>query len=383
MESLPTFVPNLPIQVNRRRFCGLRTHLQQSSRRTHVTLKCSMRPYLEVLVQGKNLTSAETQSAINYAMSDGSTDVEIAALLCLLAAKGETAEEITGVVNALRDRMVPVNYHDEPVLDIVGTGGDGANTVNISTAASIVAAAAGCRVAKHGNRSVSSKSGSADVLQALGVQLSLSPEGVERCIREAGIGFMFAPNHHPSLKRISPIRRAMKIRTVFNIVGPFLNPCLSKHAVIGVYSPGLLDVAADVLISSGIQSAVVVHTEGLDEYSNTGVSKVIEINGGVKKPATFNAQEQLGMRRVTVADLRGGDADFNASVIRDVLSGRSQGPIKDAIALNAAAGCWVYGLDPSMADGLKRVEDVISSGFALQTLERWAQTSQLADKVQC
>lgn len=345
-----------------------------------VAVCCSMRPYLEKLVKRENLTSQETSDAIEYSVAGEASDAEIAALLSLLAAKGETAEEITGVVASLRGRMIPVNV-DMPVVDIVGTGGDGANTVNISTAASIVAAAAGCRVGKHGNRSVSSKSGSADVLQALGVQLSLTPEGVSQCIHEVGIGFMFAPNHHPSLRRIGPIRKAMKIRTVFNIVGPFLNPCSAEYGVIGVFRPELLNVAADVLIASGTKRAVVVHTDGLDEYSNTGVSQVVEVHEGVKKAYSFDAEESLGMRRATIADLRGGEAKENASIIRDVLSGNRNDAITDAIALNAAASCWVYGLDCSMDDSLSRVREILASGTALQTLEKWIHVSQEAGKV--
>lgn len=365
--------------------CQFLPNVERYSRSTivsqkRVTICCTMRPYLEKLVQRQNLTQQEASDAIDYSVDGDASDAEIAALLSLLAAKGETAEEISGVVASLRKKMVPVDA-GVAVLDIVGTGGDGANTVNISTAASIVAAAAGCYVGKHGNRSVSSKSGSADVLQALGVQLSLTPEGVAQCIRDAGIGFMFAPNHHPSLKRVSPIRKAMKIRTVFNIVGPFLNPCSSKYGVIGVYKPELLNIAADVLISAGVERAVVVHTEGLDEYSNTGVAQVVEIDNGVKTASTFDAEESLGMKRVSITELRGGEADVNAAIIRDVLDGKRRDAITDAIALNAAAGCWIYGLESSMQDALRRVNDVLISGIALETLAKWADVSQKASGV--
>lgn len=337
---------------------------------------CSMRPYLESLVDQSDLTMEQTRAAIDYCVGGDATDAEIAALLALLAAKGETAGEVSGVVASLREKMIPVHYADGAVLDIVGTGGDGANTVNISTAASIVAAAAGCRVAKHGNRSVSSKSGSADVLQALGIELSLSSEGVYKCIDEAGIAFMFAPNHHPALARIGPIRKALKIRTVFNIVGPFLNPCASKFGVIGVFKPELLDIGADVLIATGVERGVVVHTEGLDEFSNTGVANVIEINKTEKKQYLFDPLKELGMPRATIADLKGGEAEFNAKIIREVLAGTRQDAITDAIALNAAVGCWVYGLDPSIAEGLARVRKVLASGAATETLAKWSSTSK-------
>lgn len=341
------------------------------------TPTCSMRPYLEALVQRQDLTTAQAQAAIDYAVSGEAHDAEIAGLLCLLSAKGETSNEITGVVNALRSRMIAVPYAEGSVLDIVGTGGDGANTVNISTAASIVAAAAGCRVGKHGNRSVSSKSGSADVLEALGIELSLSPEGVVKCMDDSGIGFMFAPNHHPCLKVIGPIRKALQIPTVFNIVGPFVNPCGAKHAVIGVYKPELLDIAADVLIDAGVERGVVVHTEGLDEFSNTGIANIVEISkGGMKHSRHFDPVKELGMKKVGVEDLKGGDAEVNAGIIRDVLAGRRNDAITDAIALNAAAGCWVYGLDDSISDAMERVRAVLTSGAALETLEKWSVASR-------
>lgn len=382
MYSSLTFIANPLLQIRNYPDQYRRKSISPPLKSPDYVVTCSMKPFLEKLVQRKDLTSQESCEAVNYAVSGEASDAEIAAFLSLLAAKGETAAEIIGVVEALQNQMIPVHY-DEPVLDIVGTGGDGANTVNISTAASIVAAAAGCRVAKHGNRSASSKSGSADVLEALGIELSLSPDGVARCIRDAGIGFMFAPNHHPSLKRIGHVRKAMKIRTVFNIVGPFLNPCFAKCAVIGVYKPELLNIAADVLIALGLQKGVVVHTEGLDEYSSTGVSKVVEINNGAKNTVSFDPEMELGLPRVSVADLRGGDANFNGSIIREVLKGEKKGPITDAIALNAAVGCWVYGLDPNIVEGLKRVRNVLNCGAAWHTLNKWAQVSQSASKVSC
>lgn len=240
-----------------------------------VPVTCSMRPYLESLVTQSDLTAEQTRAAIDYCIGGEATDAEIAALVALVDAKGETAGEVSGVVASLREKMVPIYYADGAALDIVGTGGDGANIVNISAATSIVAAAVGCRVAKHRNLSVSSKSGSADVLQALGIELSFSPEGVYKCIEEADIAFMFAPNHHPVLGRIGPIRKALKIRTVFNIVGPSLNPCSAKFGVIGVYKPELLDIAADVLIAAGVHRAVVVHTEGLTTNLATQGSRTL------------------------------------------------------------------------------------------------------------
>lgn len=334
-----------------------------------------MRPYLEKLVQRESLSRADTQKAIDYAVSGEANDIEIGAFLSLLSAKGETSEEVSGIVASMHDHMVPI-HGARNVLDIVGTGGDGANTVNISTAASIVAAAAGCRVAKHGNRSVSSKSGSADVLEELGIELSLGPKGVLNCIDTTGIGFMFAPQFHPAMKYVRPARQAMKIRTVFNIIGPLINPCQANHAVIGVYSPTLLDTMADVLLATGVNRAVVVHTEGLDEFSNTGVSQVIEVKDGRKQSYLFDPQTELGMAKVKISDLRGGDAQYNADIIRKVLSGELEGPITDAIALNAGVGCYVYGIADSLRDGVEQAKQVLRTGQPMRTLEKWAVVSQ-------
>lgn len=333
-----------------------------------------MRPYLEQLIHREHLTTQQATDAFTYATSGTAHDAEIAAFLALLSAKGETSDEVIGIVQALRSRMIPVTL-PYPALDIVGTGGDGHSTVNISTAAAIAAAAAGCKVSKHGNRSVSSKSGSADVLEELGVNLSLSPEGVARCIDKTGIGFMYAPNHHPAMRLLAPVRKAMKIRSVMNIIGPLLSPVDAGHMVLGVYTPDLIDIMADVLLSKGVKRAVVVHTAGLDEYSNTGVAEVVEIENGEKRRRTFDAKAQLGMRRVEIADLKGGDAAYNAQIIRDVLSGNLEGPITDAIALNAGVGCWVFGLDSTIQDGVTRVREVLRSGQAVRKLDEWAAVS--------
>lgn len=340
-------------------------------------VRCSLRPYNENLTKRQDLSASDARDAVEYIISGDASDAEVGAFLALLAAKGETAEEVSGVAEAMRGRMIPVETNRD-VLDIVGTGGDGFSTVNISTAASILAAAAGCTVAKHGNRSVSSKSGSADVLEALGIHLSAEPKVVSRCIENAGIAFMFAQHHHPAMRYVRPARKALGLRTVFNIIGPLLNPCSAKYAVIGVYSPSLLDKMADVLISHGVKKAVVVHTAGLDEFSNTGVSEVVEIDGKSKKRTTFDPLTELGMPRATVEDLKGGDANHNAKIIRNVLSGDLTGPITDAILLNAAVGCYVYGLSSSIKEGLQRVEESIKSGDALRTLEEWSIQSKPA-----
>lgn len=343
----------------------------------------SMRPYLESLTARKDLTTAETTAALSYAVSGNASPAEIAAFLALLAAKGEASAEVTGVATAMRAVMVPVEAGEpgKRVLDIVGTGGDGAGTVNISTAASIVAAAAGCRVAKHGNRSVSSKCGSADVLEALGIDLELSPEGVSQCVNEAGIGFMYAPSHHPAMRFVAPVRKALGVRTVFNIAGPLLNPADASCGVIGVYSPALLDVMAETLLALGMKNALVVHSDGLDEFSNTGIADVVEIRHGAKLArTTFDPATKCNMPLCSIGDLKGGDAQDNAKIIRGVLGGELSGPVADAIALNAGVGCYVYGLASSIEEGVDLTRKLLSSGQALKTLDLWAATSQKANK---
>lgn len=346
----------------------------------------SMRPYLEALTAARDLSAADAASALRYAVSGAADPAEIAALLALLAAKGETAAEVAGVAEAMRAVMVPVTVGGgQPgggeLLDIVGTGGDGFGTVNISTAAAVLAAACGCRVAKHGNRSVSSKCGSADVLEALGVAIALSPEGVAECIDEAGIGFMYAPMHHPAMRFVAPVRKALGIRTVMNVVGPLLNPAGATCGVIGVYSPAFLDVMADALVTLGVRRAVVVHTAGLDEYSTTGVSQVVEVRDNAKLPrATFDAAAACGLPRCSVDELAGGGRDENAAILRDVLGGTRPGPIADCVALNAGVGCYVYGLANSIESGVERAREVLASGAGLRTLDLWAASSQRAGR---
>lgn len=353
----------------------------RNSTRCRSITSASMRPHLERLVKGVDLAASEAGDAVSYIVSGEAQVAEVAAFLALLAAKGESSEEIAGIASAMRDRMVRVDCQESqdnpvPILDIVGTGGDGANTVNISTAASILAAACGCRVAKHGNRSVSSKSGSADVLEELGVSLDQDSEGVRRCILEGEIAFMFAPNHHPAMRHVAPVRKAMGIRTIFNILGPLLNPAGADRGVIGVYSPELVPRMAEALLTLGVDRAIVVHTEGLDEFSNTGVSDVVEVREGKLLRGKFDPSAECGMAMCSIDDLRGGDAEYNARIIKAVLSGQEKGPIADAIALNAGVGCYVYGLDESIPEGVARAKRVLAEGSSMDTLRKWAALSQ-------
>lgn len=218
------------------------------------------------------------------------------------------------------------------------------------------------------------------MLESMGVSLQLGAAGVEGCLRRVGIGFMFAQNFHRALKHVAPVRKAMGIRTVMNDVGPLLSPANSQYMVLGVYDPGLLHIMADVLVAKRVKKAIVVHAGGLDEFSNTAEALVVEVEDGVKRSWTFDPLVEVGMARAQIGDLKGGDAAYNAAIIRKVLAGELQGPITDAIALNAGAGCYVYGLDATIGDGVERARQVLKSGKALEKLDEWAKVSQQLEK---
>jgi anthranilate phosphoribosyltransferase len=266
-----------------------------------------------------------------------------------------------------------------PTLDIVGTGGDGANTVNLSTAAAVLAASCGALVAKHGNRSVSSRSGSADVLEDLGVPM-LRPEQVAPCLEEAQIAFMYAPHFHPAMRFVAPVRKATGIRSVFNILGPLLNPAGCKHVVIGVYTPELLDVFGEVLLTLGVEHGLVVHCAGLDELNSIGPADVVEVRQGAEQPIRRYAlrPEDVGVPAVTLEQLKGGDAAENAAILRKVFNGGapSDGPVGNTIAYNAGAGLYVYGLADSIKSGYEMAKKQLASGKALATLDKWSQVAQ-------
>jgi len=260
---------------------------------------------IEKLINQENLTESQTQESILTLVS-GAEPAQIAAFLVLLRAKGETAEEVAGLAKGMRDMCVPVTT-SYPVLDIVGTGGDGIGSVNISTGATVVAAAAGAKVAKHGNRSVSSLCGSGDVLEALGVAIELGPEGVTRCLDESGVGFMFAPTFHPAMKAVVPVRKALKVRTAFNLLGPMLNPADAGYGLIGVYSTSISNLMADALQRLGVKKALVVHSMGLDELTPMGPADVVEVTQAGKKAYQLDPKD-LGIPRCEVEDLKGSGA---------------------------------------------------------------------------
>ncbi len=323
------------------------------------------------LVQGRDLKESEIISVMTEIMDGRATSAQIGAFLIALRMKGETPEEIAGAARVMRRKAiaVPVNLgKDEVLVDTCGTGGDGAGTFNVSTTAAFVVAGAGCKVAKHGNRSVSSRSGSADVLEALGVNLSLSPEGVAQCIEETGIGFLFAPGLHPAMKYAIGPRREIGVRSIFNLLGPLTNPAGANVQLMGVYDPDLTTILAEVLGRLGTLRAWVVHGEGgLDELSLLGPTVVAEWNGGQVSQLVITP-EDAGLEPCSPEDLKGGGPKDNAQITLDILSGR-KGPKRDMVVLNAGAAIFLAGKAPSLRAGIELAQETIDSGRAMNKLE--------------
>ena len=324
------------------------------------------------LVRCENLTEDEAAEAFDVIMRGDATPAQIAGFMVALRMKGETAEELTGFARTARAVATPIEV-DGALLDTCGTGGDGLATFNISTLSAIVAAACGARVAKHGNRAASSLCGSADVLEKLGVKIDLQPEGVARCIEEAGIGFLFAPVFHPSFRYAGVPRKELAIRSVFNILGPLCNPAGARYQALGVADAKLAGKMADVLIRLGVERAIVFHaSDGMDELSMASPSFVIEIDGR-RKEYELDPVE-LGLRRAPLETMRGGGPDDNARIARQVLDGAA-GPRREVVLLTAAAALRAAGLAGNWKDGLGLAAEAIDSGRAGQTLERWAKVS--------
>jgi anthranilate phosphoribosyltransferase len=331
---------------------------------------------IHLLFSRQNLTSAQADAALSEIMAGEATPAQIGAFLAALRMKGETVDEITGCATAMKRSAVPVRpaIGDAMLVDTCGTGGDGTHTFNISTAAAFVVAGHGIKVAKHGNRSISSKCGSADVLMALGANIQLTPDQAAECIEEVGIAFLFAPLYHPAMRHAIGPRRELSARTVFNILGPLTNPAGATHQVIGVYDGALTEPMAQVLAQMGSRAAFVVHgADGLDELSITGVNRVSHLDGGRVQSFDLDPAD-LGIPRATVADLTGGDAAENAALVRGVLSGELHGPKRDAVILNAGAalstecGDWNIGLEEARAS--------IDSGAALRVLDAFVAKTQ-------
>jgi len=302
-------------------------------------------------------------------MRGEATPAQIGGFLVALRAKGETADEIVGCAEAMREHVVPVRPERADVIDVVGTGGDGARTFNISTTAAIVAAAAGAAVAKHGNRAVSSVSGSADVLEALGYTLEQPPERIAESIDRLGFGFMFAPAHHPAMRHAAPVRRELGTRTIFNVLGPLTNPAGARAGIFGVYSPGLVRTIADVLATLGAGRAFVVHgAHGIDELSPAGPNLVAEVVDGTVRELTIDPRE-LGIERCDPDELQGGTPQENARTVREILAGAPGGK-RDAVLLNAAGAIAAAGQAADLAEGLVLAGEAIDSGRAEERLDQ-------------
>jgi anthranilate phosphoribosyltransferase len=337
----------------------------------------NIREAIEKLVNRVSLSEAETSDVMNQIMTGEATPLQVASFLTALRMKGETVEEITGAARVMREKAHRVNVGAKTVLDTCGTGGDQKGTFNISTTSAFVVAGAGVAVAKHGNRSVSSQSGSADVLAALGVKVDAPKERVEECIAKIGIGFLFAPLLHEAMKYAVQPRRDIGIRTVFNLLGPLTNPALATHQLIGLYSGELVAAIAHVLKNLGSVRAMVVHgMEGLDEISLCGPTKVAELRDGQIKEYTI-APEEVGLKSCRLEDLHGGNAEQSAAIVRGVLQG-DKGPARDVVLLNSGAALYVSGSAASIRDGMALAASSIDSGKARQKLEQLVQLTNTA-----
>jgi anthranilate phosphoribosyltransferase len=323
---------------------------------------------LAQLLDGRDLSRDEARTVMGSIMSGEATPAQIAGFLIALRAKGETADEIAGCAEAMREHALPVRPRRADLVDTAGTGGDGAKTINISTGAALVAAAAGAGVAKHGNRAVSSASGSADVLEALGFELELPPERVADSIDELGFGFLFAPTHHPAMRYAAPVRRELAARTVFNVLGPLTNPAGARAQVVGVYAPELVRTIAEVLAQLGASRAFVVHgAGGIDELSPAGPNFVCEVVDGSVRARNIDPLE-LGVARCDPGELRGGSPAENAAAIRAVFAGENGGR-RSAILLNAAGAIAAGGHAEDLREGLELASNAVDSGAAASRLD--------------
>lgn len=336
---------------------------------------------LNALLRGEELSTADTAWAMGEIMAGSATPAQIAGFAVALRTKGETPGELGGLVEAMLTRAVPVTLPEEVragALDVVGTGGDLAHTVNISTMAALVVAGAGVRVVKHGNRAASSSCGTADVLEHLGVPLDLDPEQVARCVTEAGIGFCFAARFHPGMRHTGPVRREIGVPTAFNFLGPLTNPARPRAGAVGCFDPRMAPVMAAVFAARGDSVIVVRGEDGLDEFSTGAPTRVWVAQQGTVREALLDATE-LGVPRATLADLRGGDAVYNAGVVRRLLAGDT-GPVRDAVLVNAAVALATQGpldgdLHEALRAGLVRATESIDSGAAAAALERWLEVA--------
>lgn len=328
-----------------------------------------MKEYIAKVAEGENLTEEEAKRAMDIMLSGDATQAQIAAFLALERVKGETLDELAGFAAVLRDKAETISPKVDNYIDLVGTGGDRTFTFNVSTTSAFVVAAAGLPVAKHGNRSISSKSGAGDVLEALGVNIMAAPKKVEECVENVGIGFMFAQLFNKSMRYVGQARSEMGIRTVFNILGPLANPSRAKNMVVGVYSPALTEKVATAMSRLGVERAYVVSGEdNMDEITLTGTTTVSEIRDGAVTTFTI-IPEQFGMKRVSLEELHGGSGEENAKITRTILDGTERGAKRDIVLLNAGATLYVGGVAESMEAGVKLAAEAIDSGAAAQKLK--------------
>jgi len=332
----------------------------------------ALKTHIAKVAAGTALSFEEAREAFDIIMSGDATPGQIGGFLMALRVRGETVSEISGAVATMRAKMLRVEA-PAGAIDIVGTGGDNSHSVNISTGSAFVIAAAGVPVAKHGNRGLSSLTGAADVLTALGVKIDIAPEAIGRCIHEAGVGFMFAPAHHPAMKHVGPTRVELGTRTIFNLLGPLSNPAGVVRQMVGVFLPEWIMPVAETLKALGTEHAWVVHGDGYDEITTTGETQVAELIGGEIRSFTLTPEE-VGLKRHTKDELRGGDAAYNAMALRDMLGGAA-GAYRDTVLMNAGAGLVIAGKATTLGDGIALAAQAIDSGRALQVLDRLVEIS--------
>ncbi|MDD5382698.1 MAG: anthranilate phosphoribosyltransferase [Candidatus Margulisbacteria bacterium] len=331
---------------------------------------------IKKIVEGKDLTREEAAMTMDTIMTGNATPSQIAAFITALRMKGETSDEITGCAEKMREHAVNIYPHHKNLVDTCGTGGDVAGTFNISTVSALVAAGAGVAIAKHGNRSVSSRCGSADVLEALGVKIDLEPKKVEACINEIGIGFIFAPNFHKAMRYAAPTRKEIGIRTIFNILGPLTNPARATAQVLGVFKSDLTELMAEVLKNLGVKQALIVHgLDGLDEISISDRTKIAHLKDG-RIDNYLLAPEDLGIQKGKKEELSGGSASENAEIALEILKAEEKGPKKSVVLLNAAAAILVGDKAKDFKAGLKLAAESIDSGAAAKKLEELIKFTQ-------
>ncbi len=329
-----------------------------------------MKKAISIVTEGKNLTTHEAEMVMELLLTGVATQAQIGAFLTAMRMKGETIDEITGLAKILKSKALKIAPKVDKFIDFVGTGGDCTYTFNISTTSAFVVAGASVPVAKHGNRSISSKSGAGDVLEALGVNIMSSPQKIEQEVEEIGIGFMFAPNFNESMKYVGQARKEMGVRTVFNILGPLSNPSNAKALLVGVYQPYLTEVIAGVMKNMGVKRALVTYgSDGMDEITLTGHTTIAEIKNDEIKVYDITP-EQFGFKRCTLDELRGGDGKENAKITRGILDGTITGPMKDVILFNAGAAIYVADEAADIEEGIKKARVSLESGKALEVLDK-------------